>query len=62
MTDKSFDAEAFMDAAAAALALPIAAEHRAGVVLNLERLAAMSRLVREFPLADDIEAAPVFQP
>ncbi len=61
MTSKPFDAGTYVDAAAAALDLPIAPEHRPGVVLNLERLAAMARLVMEFPLADEIEPAPVFR-
>ena len=61
MTTKPFDAGAYLDAAAAALELPIAPEHRAGVIVNLERLAAMARLVMEFPLADEIEPAPVFR-
>ena len=60
--DKAFDAEGFLDAAADALALPIAPGHRAGVLLNLERIAAMARLVAEFPLADEIEQAPVYRP
>jgi hypothetical protein len=62
MGDGSFDAARYMDAAAAALALPIAPEHRPGVVANLERLAAMAALVMEFPLPDETEAAPVFRP
>jgi hypothetical protein len=33
-----------------------------GVVENLLRLEAIARLVNEFPLPDDIEAAPVFHP
>ncbi len=61
MTDHPFDADAYVDAAAALIGLPIAREHRAGVVVNLERLAAMARLVMDFPLPDEVDPAPVFR-
>lgn len=61
MTDTPFDADRYVDSAAAAVGLPLAPEHRAGVVLNFQRLAEMARLVMEFPLSDDIESAPVFR-
>jgi hypothetical protein len=62
MPDQSFDAEAYLDAAAALLGLPIDPAHRPGVLLNLQRLAEMAALVMEFPLPDEIEPAPVFTP
>ena len=61
MTSKPFDAETYVDAAAAALNLAIAPEHRPGVVVNFERLAAMAQLVMEFHGVDGIEPAPVFR-
>ena len=54
--------EAYVDAAAAALDLPIAAEHRPGVVQYLELAAAMAALVMVLPLGVDDEPAPVFTP
>ncbi len=54
--------EAYLDAAAALIGLPIDPEHRAGVLLNLQRIADMAVLVMEFPLPDDSEPAPVFTP
>ena len=62
MSDRSFDAQRYIDGAAAALALAIAAAHRAGVLANFERLADAARLIMEFPLPDETEAAPVFRP
>jgi hypothetical protein len=56
-----FDAGTYVDAAAAAVGLPIAPEHRPGVILNLERLAAMAQLVMSFPLADETAPAPVYR-
>ena len=57
-----FDVDAYADAAAAAVELPIAPAHRPGVILNLERIAAMARLVLDFPIGDEIDPAPVFRP
>jgi 1-carboxybiuret hydrolase subunit AtzG-like protein len=62
MSDSAFDAEQYMKNAAAAIGLSIAPEHRAGVIANLERLATVARLVTEFSLPEDGEAAPVFRP
>ena len=62
MPDQPFDCEAYVDAAAALIELPIDPEHRPGVVLNLERIAQMAALVMEFPLGDTDEPAPVFRP
>jgi hypothetical protein len=62
MTAKPVDTGSYVDAAAAAIGLPIAAEHRPGVVLNLECIAAMAELVMAFPLAEETSAAPVFRP
>jgi hypothetical protein len=62
MADQSFDVQAYVDAAAALIGLPIDPAHRPGVVVNLERLAQMAALVMEFPLPDEAEPAPVFRP
>lgn len=62
MAGRPFDAEAYVDAAAALIGLPIDPEHRPGVVLNLERIAQMAALVLEYPLPDEAEPAPVFRP
>ena len=62
MPEQSFDADAYVDAAAALIGLPIDPAHRPGVVLNLERIAQMAALVMDFPLPDETEPAPVFRP
>jgi len=56
------DLNVYLDRAAAIMSLPIAPEHRSGVLLNLERLAAMARLLEEAPLGREDEPAPVFRP
>jgi hypothetical protein len=61
MADQSFDIETYVDAAAALIGLPLDPAHRPGVVLNMERIAAMAALVMAFPLPDETEPAPVYQ-
>jgi hypothetical protein len=62
MADEPFDAEAYVDAAAKLIGLPIDPAHRPGVVLNLERIAQMAALVMEFDLPEETEPAPVYTP
>ena len=54
--------ERYVDAAAAALALPIAPEHRAGVLHYFALAASFAALVDGHPLAVHDEPAPVFTP
>lgn len=49
-----------VEAQSAAIGLPIPHAHRAGVLLNMERLAQMAVLATGFPLEPEVEPAPVF--
>jgi Protein of unknown function (DUF4089) len=51
-----------LDAALAALGLAIEREWREGVLTHMRMIAEAARLVLEFPLDDEIEAAPIFIP
>jgi Protein of unknown function (DUF4089) len=62
MASEPFDAGAYVDAAAALVGLPIDPAHRPGIAANIERIAQMAALVMEFPLPDDTEPAPIYQP
>ncbi|MBE9177443.1 DUF4089 domain-containing protein [Oculatella sp. LEGE 06141] len=62
MVESSFDAAAYVDQLASALHLPIEPDYRPGVIDNMARIAAIAQLVNQFPLPDDMEAAPIFQP
>jgi hypothetical protein len=42
--------------------IPLDSESRSGVVENFEAIARLAELVMEFPLPDDVEAAPTFDP
>ena len=52
----------FVDVMASIVELPIPSEYRDGVVANFERIHDVAQLVLEFPLPEDVEAAPVFVP
>ena len=54
--------EAYVDAAARTLALPLAPAHRPGVVQYLALAASMAELIGAHPLGLDDEPAPVFTP
>jgi hypothetical protein len=51
-----------VDLLAQTLQIPLDPDHRPGVIANLARTAEIAQLVMEFPIPDQIEAAPVFEP
>lgn len=51
-----------VDQMALLLDLELRDEYRDGVVANFERISAIANLVNSFPLPENIEVAPVFQP
>ncbi|MEH2011663.1 DUF4089 domain-containing protein [Nostoc sp.] len=62
MRTEGFDVGEYVDQMALLLDLQIRDEYRDGVVTNFERIRAIANLVNEFPLAEEIEAAPIFEP
>jgi hypothetical protein len=60
MTKTEFDADALIDAALPLLGMSLGEESRAVVKLHLTFAETLSRLVRDFPLDDEAEPAPVF--
>ncbi|MEL7037194.1 MAG: DUF4089 domain-containing protein [Cyanobacteria bacterium J06592_8] len=52
----------YIDQTAELIDLKIAPEYREGVISNLEQIAKLAKLVNEFPLTDEIEIAPIFNP
>jgi hypothetical protein len=55
-----FDADAYIDASLPLLGLQLTPESRAVVKIHLTTAERLSRFVREFPLVDDAEPAPVY--
>ncbi len=51
-----------VDLMALLVGLQLRDEYRDGVRENFERIRAISQVVNEFPLPDNIEAASVFEP
>ncbi len=52
----------YVERMALLLDLQLKPEHRLGVVENFARIRVIAQLVNEFPLPDNIEAAPIFEP
>ncbi|BBD66175.1 hypothetical protein NIES4072_01460 [Nostoc commune NIES-4072] len=57
-----FNVDEYVDLMALLLDLQLRDEYRDGVVANFERISAIANLVNSFPLPEDIEVAPVFEP
>jgi Protein of unknown function (DUF4089) len=62
MTETPLDPAQYVDQMALLIDLPLDSEHRPGVIQNMARTIAIAHLVTDFPLPDEIEAAPIFQP
>lgn len=52
----------YVEETAQLIDLPLAPEYRLSVVENFAKIAAIATLVVEFPLPEDLESAPVFEP
>jgi precorrin-4 methylase len=53
---------AYVEQMSELLDLPLDPEYFPGVVKNFATISAIATLVMEFPLPEDIEAAPIFEP
>ncbi|MEH1854173.1 MAG: DUF4089 domain-containing protein [Nostoc sp.] len=62
MRREGFDVGEYVDQMGLLLDLELRDEYRDGVVANFERIIAIANLVNSFPLAEDVEVAPVFEP
>ncbi|MBD2198973.1 MULTISPECIES: DUF4089 domain-containing protein [Calothrix] len=62
MESQGFDVGEYVEQMAWLVDLRLRDEYRDGVVANFERIKAIASLVTEFPIPEDIEVAPVFEP
>ncbi|WP_373530689.1 DUF4089 domain-containing protein [Nostoc sp.] len=62
MISQEFDVGVYVDQMALLLDSQLRDEYRDGVVANFERIKAIAQLVNSFPLPEEVEAAPVFEP
>ncbi|MBD2211728.1 DUF4089 domain-containing protein [Nostoc linckia FACHB-104] len=62
MESREFDVGGYVEQMALLVNLQLRDEYRDGVVANFERIKAIAQLVNEFPIAEEVEVAPVFEP
>ncbi|WP_414567374.1 DUF4089 domain-containing protein [Nostoc sp. CCY 9925] len=62
MEDREFDVEEYVKQMALLLDLQVKDEYFDRVVANFERIKAIANLVNSFPLPEEIEVAPIFEP
>jgi hypothetical protein len=62
VADEKPDIARWVDEGAKAIGLPIAPEHRANVILNVERSLAIAQPLLAIELDDELTPAPVFRP
>jgi len=62
MKSQNFNVNKYVDQMSLLIDLPIPDEYRHGVVANFTRIKAIAQLVNSFPVPEEIEAAPSFQP
>lgn len=57
-----FSAEVYVQQALQLLELNVSSEQLPSVIENFERVRTLAQPVLDFPLSDDLEAAPIFEP
>ncbi|OUL27079.1 DUF4089 domain-containing protein [Nostoc sp. RF31YmG] len=62
MESQEFNVGEYVDQISLLLDLQLRDEYRDGVVENFERIKAIALLVNEFPIPEEIEVAPIFEP
>ncbi|MEA5503373.1 DUF4089 domain-containing protein [Halotia wernerae UHCC 0503] len=62
MESQEFNVVEYVNQMALLLDLQITDEYQDGVVANFEKIKAIANLVNSFPIPEDIEVAPVFEP
>jgi hypothetical protein len=62
MSIEPLNFDQYVEQTAQLLDLPVAPEYRESVVENFAKIAAIANLVIDFPLPENIEPAPVFEP
>ncbi len=62
MSIEPLNFDQYVEQTAQLLDLPVAPEYRESVVENFAKISAIANLVMDFPLPENIEPAPVFEP
>lgn len=62
MEDKKLDVKVYVEQMALLVDLKLRDGYKDGVVANFERINNIAKVVNEFELPEEVEAAPVFEP
>lgn len=62
MEKKKIELTEYVETMALLMNLPLTPEYRQGVGENFASIEALAQLFLEFPLPEEIEAAPIFEP
>ncbi|MBD2294988.1 DUF4089 domain-containing protein [Anabaena sphaerica FACHB-251] len=62
MVNQKFDVRGYVEQMSMLLNLQIKDEYQDEVVANFDRIKSIAELVNNFPLAEEIEIAPTFEP
>lgn len=62
MSNQKFNTAEYVEQTALLLNLNLPNEYREGVIANFETIQEIAKLVNEFSLPENIEAAPIFEP
>ncbi|MBH8574645.1 DUF4089 domain-containing protein [Nostocaceae cyanobacterium CENA369] len=62
MESQEFNVSEYIKQMSLLLDLQLRDEYRDGVVANFERIKAIAQVVNSFPIPEEIEVAPVFEP
>jgi hypothetical protein len=62
MENQNFNTQEYVKQMLLLLNLPINDEYKDGVIANFEKIQDIAEIVNDFPLAESIEIAPIFEP
>lgn len=62
ISNQEFNTSEYVKQTALLLNLPINNEYQEGVIANFERIKSIAEIVNHFPLAEEIEISPTFEP
>ncbi|MBK1989006.1 DUF4089 domain-containing protein [Sphaerospermopsis aphanizomenoides BCCUSP55] len=62
MNDANFNPQEYINQMSLLLDLKINDEYKDEVVKNFQRIKSIAEIVNKFPLAEEIEIAPIFEP
>ncbi|MTJ47519.1 DUF4089 domain-containing protein [Dolichospermum sp. UHCC 0259] len=62
MENNNFQVQEYVNQMSLLLDLPINDEYKDGVIANFDKITDIAEIVNNFPLPEEIEIAPIFEP